>query len=448
MIAASLRARPLALFALGLFVVAGCKKPEDDIGLDVLDPSDALGTVVVDTSTVIAWSREPVPTGTSGLSRNLLGAYLDPDFGTVYAGIVAQIRLSSTNVGAGSVGDVLDCDSIVLSLAFDASTSGYGNLDAQTFQVFRLAEDLRTDTTYTSGHVPGIIPDDLVADPRGSFLPQPGVKPYIGGDSLTPQLRIRLDNALGEEWLDEQFGGTNFVDNTAFLNYFKGLLVLPVDEPQAPYQRGVLYFNTLSQDSKVTLYYRNVTDQDTTEVEFPINTSSVRYSVARFEHDRALRPGLAEQLQDSTLGQQRIYLQALNGMVGELRFPHLADYTAQGLRALAKAELVLPVEGPYYPAYAPPAQIFPFRKNAEGEDAVLPDQTGNVNLVGGIFDPVAKEYRMVVTQWMQGVLNGDYANTGLSLVPSSRGVSVNRVILAGPAHATTPLKLRLTFTTY
>ena len=79
---------------------------------------------------------------------------------------------------------------------------------------------------------------------------------------------------------------------------------------------------------------------------------------------------------------------------------------------------------------------------------MLPDQAGNVNLVGGIFDPVAKEYRMVVTQWMQGVLNGDYANTGLSLVPSSRGVSVNRVILAGPAHATSPLKLRLTFTTY
>lgn len=447
MIAASLRARPLALLALALLVIIGCKKPEDDIGLEVLDPSDALGTVVVDTSTVLAWSREPDPTGTSGLSRNLLGAYLDPDFGSVYAGIVAQVRLKSENVGSGSAGDALECDSVVLSLAFDASTSGYGNLDEQTFQVFRLAEDLYTDSTYTSAHVPGIIPDNLVRDPRGSFTPQPGVKPFIGGDSLTPQVRIRLDNALGEEWL-QQFGGTNFVDNPAFLQYFKGLMVLPVDEPQAPYQRGVLYFNTLSQDSKVTLYYRNVTDQDTTEVEFPINTSSVRYTVGRFGHDRAVRPGLAAQLQDSTLGQQRIYLQALNGLVGELRFPHIGDYAAQGLRALAKAELVLPVDGPYYPAYAPPAQIFPFRKNAEGADAVLPDQAGNVNLVGGIFDPVAKEYRMVVTQWMQGVLNGDYANTGLSLVPSSRGVSVNRVILAGPAHATSPLKLRLTFTTY
>ena len=135
MIAASLRARPLALLALALLVIIGCKKPEDDIGLEVLDPSDALGTVVVDTSTVIAWSREPDPTGTSGLSRNLLGAYLDPDFGSVYAGIVAQVRLSSTNVGSGSAGDALECDSVVLSLAFDASTSGYGNLDEQTFQI-------------------------------------------------------------------------------------------------------------------------------------------------------------------------------------------------------------------------------------------------------------------------------------------------------------------------
>jgi hypothetical protein len=445
-IATYVRALACALVALALF--AGCKKPEDNIGLEVLDPTDALGTVVVDTTTIIAWSRQPDPGVTSGLTRNLLGAYLDPDFGMVRAGIVAQIRLGSTNVGAGSEGQVLDCDSVVLSLAFDANTSGYGNLDAQTFQVFRIAEDLRTDTSYTNAHLPAIIPDDLVADPRGSYVPRPGVKPFIGGDSLAPQIRIRLDNALGEEWLDEQFGRPNFADNTAFLQYFKGLMVLPVDEPQAPYQRGVLYFNLLSADSKVTLYYRNVTGQDTLKVDFPINTSSVRYTVGRFEHDKALRPALPQQLQDSTLGRERIFVQALGGMVGELRFPHVAEYAGLGLRALAKAELVMPVDGPYYPPYGPPAQIFPFRKGADGKDAVLPDQAGSVNLVGGIFDPVAKEYRMVVTQWMQGVLNGEYPNTGLSLVPSSRGVSVNRVILAGPGHATAPMKLRLTFTTY
>lgn len=431
-----------------LLLLPGCSKPEDDIGLGVLDPADALGTVVVDTTTVLAWSREPDPGVTSGLTRNLLGAYLDPDFGTVRAGIVAQIRLGSDNVGAGSQGQVLDCDSVVLSLVFDANTSGYGNLDAQTFQVFRLAEDLRTDTGYTNANLPGIIPQDLVADPRGSFVPRPGTRPFIGGDSLLPQVRIRLDKALGEEWLDEQFGGANFTNNLAFLQYFKGLLILPVDEPQAPYQRGVLYFNLLSPQSKVTLYYRNITQQDTVALDLPINTTSVRYTVGRFEHARALRPGLPEQLQDSTLGRERIYVQALGGLVGELRFPHLADYTGAGLRALAKAELVLPLDGPYYPPYGPPSQLFPFRKGSDGKDAVLPDQAGSVNLVGGIFDPVAKEYRLVVTQWMQGVLNGEYPNTGLSLVPSSRGVSVNRVILAGPGHATRPLKLRLTFTTY
>lgn len=440
-------ARCLACAALLLALLLGCKKPEDDIGLGVLDPANALGTVVVDSTTVIAWSREPEPGVTSGLTRNLLGAYLDPDFGTVQAGIAAQIRLGSENVGAGSQGQELACDSVVLSLVFDANTGGYGNLDAQSFQVFRLAEDLRADSAYTNASLPGIIPDDLVADPRGSFVPRPGVKPFIGGDSLAPQLRIRLDKTLGEDWL-QQFGGANFVNNTAFLQYFKGLLVLPVDEPQAPYQRGVLYFNLLDPQSRVTLYYRNITQGDTVALDLPINTSSVRYTVCRFDHGKALRPGLPEQLQDSTLGQQRIHVQALGGLVGELRFPHLAAYEGAGLRALAKAELVLPLDGPYYPPYGPPAQLFPFRKGSDGKDAVLPDQAGSVNLVGGIFDPVAKEYRMVVTQWMQGVLKGDHPNTGLSIVPSSRGVSVNRVILAGPGHATKPLRLRLTFTTY
>jgi hypothetical protein len=46
------------------------------------------------------------------------------------------------------------------------------------------------------------------------------------------------------------------------------------------------------------------------------------------------------------------------------------------------------------------------------------------------------------------VINGTYANTGLSLVPGSNGVSVNRAALAGPLNPDGPMQLVLTFTTY
>ncbi len=439
-------ARPAIGAALLLGLTVGCKKPEDDLGLEVLDPSDALGTVVVDTTTILAWSTLPDPGRTSGLTRNVLGTYLDPDFGAVSAGVVAQVRLSSGNVGAG-ITDELDCDSLVLSLAFDANLFGYGNLDPRSFRVFRLSEDLRTDTAYKNDHVPAVMLEDLVALPRGEITPAPFTKPFIGGDSLTPQLRIRLSKQLGEELLDK-WGELELTDNTAFLQYFKGLVVLPGEQPGVPYTQGLLYLNLLSADSKLTLYYRNTTTPDTLSYSFPINASSVRYTLSSFDHQAALQPGLPALLQDSTLGQQQFYLQALYGLKGQLYFPHLLAYPTSGVRALAKAELIIPLAGTFYPSYLPPSQLFAFRKDAEGKELDLPGQTLGTNLVGGYYDAANGEYRLVVTQWMQRVLDGEMPNSGLSLYPGSSGVSANRVVLAGPAHATRPMKLRLTFTTY
>jgi hypothetical protein len=439
-------ARP-AIGAVLLFaLLLGCKKPEDDLGLEVLDPSDALGTTVVDTTTILTWSAPPDAGRTSGLTRNVLGTYLDPDFGAVSAGVVAQVRLSSGNVGANNT-DALDCDSLVLSLAFDANLFGYGNLDARSFRVFRLNEDLRTDTIYKNDHVPAVLLEDLVALPRGEITPAPFTKPFIDGDSLTPQLRIRLSKELGQELLSK-WGQTELSDNPKFLEYFKGLMILPGEQPGTPFTQGLLYLSLLSADSKLTLYYRNTTVPDTLSYNFPINTTSVRYTVSSFDHQAALQPGLPALLLDSALGQQQFYLQALYGLKGQLYFPHLLDYPASGHRALAKAEIIIPLAGTYYPSYLPPSQLFVFRKDATGKELDLPGQTLGTNLVGGFYDEANGEYRLVVTQWMQKVLDGDMPNLGLSLYPGGSGVSANRVVLAGPANATKPMKLRLTFTTY
>ncbi len=439
-------ARPAIAAVLLLAILFGCKKPEDDLGLEVLDPSDALGTTVVDTTTILTWSTTPDAGRTSGLTRNVLGTYLDPDFGAVSAGVVAQVRLSSGSVGAGN-NDALVCDSLVLSMAFDPSLFGYGNLDPRSFRVLRLNEDLRTDTTYKNDHVPAVLLEDLVALPRGEITPEPYTRPYIDGDSLTPQLRILLSKQLGQELLGK-WGQLELTDNDHFLDFFKGLMILPGEQPGSPFTQGLLYLNLLSADSKLTLYYRNTTTPDTLFYNFPINSSSVRYTLSSFDHQAALQPGLPALLQDSTLGQQQFYLQALYGLKGQLHFPHLLNYPTNGVRALAKAELIIPLAGTYYPSYLPPAQLFAFRKDADGKERDLPGQTLGTNLVGGYYNAASGEYRLVITQWMQKVLDGDMPNTGLSLYPGSSGVSANRVVLAGPANATKPMKLRLTFTTY
>ena len=47
------------------------------------------------------------------------------------------------------------------------------------------------------------------------------------------------------------------VDNAAFLDFFKGLWILPDNPDLEPYRTGALHFSLLSATSRMTLYYRN-----------------------------------------------------------------------------------------------------------------------------------------------------------------------------------------------
>src|SRR5689334_18768449 len=108
-------ARPAKWVALVLgatLLAVACQKPEEDLGLDLL-PGDEMG-VEVDTFTVHAFTKEDAPVRTSGLTRNLVGSYLDQQFGWMRAGLVAQLRLISNNIGQGTDPAELEPDSIVL----------------------------------------------------------------------------------------------------------------------------------------------------------------------------------------------------------------------------------------------------------------------------------------------------------------------------------------------
>ncbi|HRH37439.1 MAG TPA: DUF4270 family protein, partial [Flavobacteriales bacterium] len=153
----------MALLAL---VVSGCRKPDPDIGQDLL-PGDPLGTVV-DTTALHAFTFADTSIRSNGLSRQLLGSYLDPQFGTVNVGLVTQLRLSASNIGqAMSDTSGLVADSMVLSLAFDGAFYGYGNLNEQVFEVHELSEALSLDSSYRTDRVPAHFSEDLVADHRG-----------------------------------------------------------------------------------------------------------------------------------------------------------------------------------------------------------------------------------------------------------------------------------------
>ncbi|MBK7384223.1 MAG: DUF4270 family protein [Flavobacteriales bacterium] len=171
---------PKGVWALAaLLVVTGCRKPEEELGLDLL-PGDRL-EVSVDTARIHAFTIADSSIRTNGLSRQLLGTYLDPQFGVVNAGSSPDPPSGGTNIGIDTDTSGLVADSLVLAFAFDGFNNAYGNLDPQVFEAFELSESITVDSSYRSDRIPSFVNDDLVATRGGSITPKPTTRPVIGG---------------------------------------------------------------------------------------------------------------------------------------------------------------------------------------------------------------------------------------------------------------------------
>ncbi|HEY0978585.1 MAG TPA: DUF4270 family protein [Flavobacteriales bacterium] len=444
-------ARPTrwAVLLSGLIVlIGGCRKPEDDLGLDLLDPADTLGLTRTDTLSLIAWSRpqDSIPTSVGGYG--LFGSYVDPQFGKLTAGVVTQVRFDGTNVGPANPNWV--CDSLVLSMVYFTPAPLYGDLDPQTIAVYRLDESLSTDSIYYSDRPTLAQNLNLVANAPLVRAPVTDDGPIIGGDSLPAQLRIPLDPALGAEFLS-QFGQAPMSNTTSFLEYFKGLYIVPENAGQATGEGGICIFNLTNDNSRLTLYYHDSSVGTPLSFNYTLR-SSVRYSTVTF--DRAGTPSEIA-LADTTTGQMQVLLQALGGIRSEVRIPYLDHYIGTPYQAIAKAELILPVAD-HDEAYTPPGELFAFRKNSTGGDLYIPDQVlSSSSFRGALYDEDEQAYRVNITRYVQNVMNGNYANTGLGLVaqrnPTQGAASyvfVNRAVLNGPEHPDRPMRLEVTFTTY
>lgn len=434
------------VLGLTLLVFSSCRKPEPDLGNGLL-PGDPLG-VVVDTVQIHAFTRADSNFRSSSLSRQLLGSFVDPRFGLTRAGLVTQVRLSAANIGDTQDLTGLVADSIVLALGFDGASFGYGNMDEQEFRVHELSERLSIDSTYRSNRVPAVEGPDLL-EGRGRVKPQPLRKPYILGDSLLPHLRLRLSDALAQRFL-LAFDTPDLASNDAFLDFFKGVYVTVGNAGQAPFQGGLLYFNLLSGASKLTLYYRDLNSADpnlTVALDFPINANAVRYTVVEHDISVAATNEVALALADTMAPAERVYLQSLAGLRTVIRMPSLTGYAGQS-RVVAKAELVITVDGTNYPYYPPPTLLVPFRRNEAGDEAFLPDLIGGIGALDGNYREATREYRFNITRFVQSVINGEQADPSLELVAGSGGISGNRVALKGPAALADPMRLQITFTTY
>lgn len=423
-------------------LISGCKKPENSLGLDVQPEEDALGLNQIDTITLITYTLREDSLRTDEFSRNVIGSYVDREMGTFTAATYFHLRTAAQNLSFSP--DSITIDSVVLSLRYN---SYYGNLNPQTFRVYRLTEYINHDSIYYSNKIPLYdAGTDWVEPGFETFTPDPFSTVSIGTDTAAPpQLRLRLKNALGDLFINAS--SSDLANSDAFVQFFNGLIVLPDNPSQQTEEGALLYFDLLDSYSKLTIYYRDTVngEADTLALNFPISGESARITHSSMNYAGSQ---VEQHLNDTTLGETKFYVQALAGLKGAVVFPYLENLRDVPV-VINKAELILPLEYYIGSSYFPVEKLLLVTLNDEGNEITLPDFFEGESHAGGFYDLQNAEYRFLITRYVQQVLSGTRENHGLRVLATEASVSGNRSVLNGPGTVNRKKpKLVISYTTY
>ena len=401
------------LFVLATILISACKKKDTLVGQGVLNPEDYLNGITTDTFDLETYTIEEDSIITSNPPNTVLGSYKDPKFGSFNASFYTQFRLGSLNPVFGDPSQIV-MDSFVLALKY---VGYYGDLSAQTFEIYELDEDLSIDSNYYSFSTKNVKSSNLVRIGMGTITPKPNQTSIVGGDSLDAQLRIQLDTNFAKNLVLEANNGTAFLTNEAFMTFFKGFYVKTNNPSQASGQGAAFYFNLNDAASKLTMYFKLAGINKT--FDFLINSSC-----ADFTHLEINNSGtsISAILQNQSLGVNEFYAQAFKHRA-VVKIKHIKSLPANTI--IHKASLTLPIQFQTGYRFVPGVSISVAAKLKSTDQYYT-----SLGTFGG-FEEYEKHFRIDVRDYIQAVLKGSIDNMGLVISPRYFINSAERIIFNG-----------------
>jgi len=401
-----------ATFLITLLVVVACKKKESTLGNDVLDPNSLLNSTQVDTFQLTTFTIAEDSLISDNPAYAVLGSYNDPKFGKVDASFYTQVVLSGLNPNFGDI-SAITVDSLVLGLEY---ADYYGELSPQTVEVYQLSEKLDVDSTYYSFQHKAHSSTNLVVPGYETFTPTPNGETIIGEDTVDAQLRIRLNNSLATQLINESAsGGTNYSSIDNFTDYFKGLYVKVNNGSQLSGKGAVFYFNLNDPLSKMTIYYTQAGVQKT--FDFLINSECADFN--HVDIDNSGKP-VQNVINDTISGQTEFYAQAFKSRA-IVKIPSLKNLPKKCV--IHKAELILPIQYQTASKYSPSDEI---------SVSVRIDNILSGIGVFGFYDNYTKSYTVDCRDYVQALVTGQISTTELILSPRFFITSAERIIFNGP----------------
>lgn len=417
-----------ACFVLALSVLPGCKKTSSKFGTEALNVDDLLAAGGVDTFQLKTYSVLEDTLSTGNQVFGTVGAFHDPKFGIINASLYTQMTIS----GSIQIPSATIVDSVVLSLNYGGY---YGKLDPQTFEVYELSEEVSKDGTYKRNSTKTTTGANLVDAGSATQTPNTTNKVVIsdgegGSDTLNPQLRLKLDNAFGQQFLDDMVasGGTGtFASSDAFLSsgYFKGFKINVADATPASGKGAVLYFNLGNSQTKMTIYYKLMNDPITPrEVALIINSACGDFNHADVDHTGY---HIADVLSNPLNGQTQFYTQSFDSRA-VIEFPTVNNLSSKSV--INNALLFIPVAYQTGNYYYPSVNLELGYKTDSGK--IVAFRTASYN-------DSQKAFILDLRDYIQDIVSGKAENRGLYLMQSSKYFSctAERIVFNGPA---TPYK--------
>ena len=376
----------------------------------------------------------------------LVGLYRDSVFGKTSSSIYVQPLLPSNGLVFGETNDQLLLDSIVLSLEY-SKIFGDSSVE-QTMEVYRLDEELDIDDFYYSDtSISTLIP---ILGTK-TFKPQvekqvtihrPNITGGVDTVSLNAQLRIRLDDALGSEILSKS-GEMELSTNEDFTSFFKGLKITPdISATVENNKNSILSFALTASETKMTLYYTSISGNDTTPklTDFPINSSSVRFSTFQHDYSGSVIEGVLNQTSTDSLFS---YTQSMAGIETSIKFPNIKKKFENSNIVINKAELELPVANGSYAKFGVPNNLILASRDESRVLQFIPDFFEGEDFFGGDYDPSSGTYRFNITRYIQGLIKGIENENGLTLLVSGSAVNAERVVFFSENNEGNKIKLNL-----
>lgn len=342
------RARYQAITFLLLLAVliSNCTKIDTTkVGAGLIPGVDNIHTFDT-TFSVVANNFDAVTSCDSISSRDLLASGIitdDPLFGRTRAEMYFELKPSNYPVKLHEHDSLsIVIDSVVLVLKYSHS---YGDTNTmQKLTVHELADHFASDSVYRTCNPIQFQPSVLGA---ASFTPTALRDSIHGiGEDDANQLRIRLDNSFGENFIANISGMTN---DSLFRQLYKGFAVVPDD---ATGGNAINYFDLTSDASRLSIYMTSKRDtlKDTAAVNLRLTTGSVQ---ANFIERSRQASEITNHLSERPEGDSLIFLQAFpSGSYATLKVPGLNGFPNS---VINRAELI--IEEVYDPAaslfYAP-----------------------------------------------------------------------------------------------